>query len=279
MILTNENLFLIVLAIVWVIGAILQDLRRREVDNVWNFSLIGIALAYRFAVSVFMGNYWFFINGLIGFGVFLFLGNLFYYSRMFAGGDAKLLIALGTILPFSFDWFINFKIFGSFIFLFLLGGSIYVFTWSLFLIAIHWDRFRREFLKQSKIYKHAFSVSFIFAFLWLVVSFFIGFEFISISVIFLLFPILLVFSKAVEEACMVKEIYAKDLTEGDWLYEDLYVSGKKIEKKWEGVSKKELELIRKKYKRKLLVKYGVPFTPSFLIGLIGLLYLSSLGWF
>ena len=108
---------------------------------------------------------------------------------------------------------------------------------------------------------------------------FIGIEFIFISVIFLLFPVLLVFSKSVEEACMVKKIYAKDLTEGDWLYEDLYVKGKKIEKKWEGVSKKELELIRKKYKRKLLVKYGVPFTPSFLIGLIGLLYLSGKGWF
>jgi len=279
MILTNENLFLVVLAFVWIIGAILQDLRRREVDNVWNFSLIGFALAYRFGVSVFMGDYWFFINGLIGFSVFLFLGNLFYYSRMFAGGDAKLLIALGTILPFSFDWMINLKIFGSFIFLFLLGGSIYVFTWSLFLVAIHWNKFKKEFVRQTKIYKHTFLISFVFVFLWLIGSFFIGIEFISIGVIFLLFPILLVFSKAVEEVCMVKEIYAKDLTEGDWLYEDLYVNGKKIKKSWEGVTKKELFLIRQKYSRKLLVKYGVPFTPSFLIGMLGLLYLSRLGWF
>ena len=45
--LVNENLFLIILGLVWIIGAVLQDLKRREVDNLWNFSLIFFALAYR----------------------------------------------------------------------------------------------------------------------------------------------------------------------------------------------------------------------------------------
>jgi len=179
--------FLIVLAFVWVIGAILQDLRRREVDNVWNFSLIGFALAYRFAVSVYIGNYWFFINGLIGFGIFLLLGNLFYYSRMFAGGDAKLLIALGTILPFSYDWIVNLKIFGSYIMLFFFGGAIYVFIWSLFLVGIHFKGFRKEFVKQSRIYRYIFLISFVFVVLWSIGSFFIGLEFIFISLIFFFF--------------------------------------------------------------------------------------------
>jgi len=279
MILTNENLFLIVLAFIWIIGAILQDLRRREVDNIWNFSLIGFALAYRFAFSVFGGDYRFFVNGLIGFGVFLLLGNLFYYSRLFAGGDAKLLIALGTILPLSYSWIANFKIFGSFILLFFLGGSIYVFVWSLFLVVINFGRFEKEFVKQFKIYRHVFLVSFIFVFLWLVGSYFIGFEFIFVGLIFLLFPFLFVFTKAVEEACMVKKVLPKDLTEGDWLYEDIFVKGRRIKKTWEGVSKEELKLIRNKYRRKVMVKYGVPFTPSFLIGLIGILWLSGRGWF
>ena len=71
MIVSNENLFLILLAVVWIIGAILQDLKRREVDNIWNFSLIAFALVYRFSVSVFNGNYMFFLNGLIGLLIFL----------------------------------------------------------------------------------------------------------------------------------------------------------------------------------------------------------------
>ena len=145
MIITNENLFLIILAVIWVIGAIFQDLRRREVDNIWNFSLIGFALAYRLSISIFSNNYWFFINGLIGLGIFMLFGNLFYYSRLFAGGDAKLLIALGTILPLS-TWIINIKIFSLFILLFLTGGSIYVLIWSLFLVVINFEKFKKEFM-------------------------------------------------------------------------------------------------------------------------------------
>jgi len=275
--LVNENLFLIGLAIVWIIGAIIQDLRRREVDNVWNFSLIGFALAYRFAVSIFVGNFQFFLNGLIGLGVFLLLGNLFYYSRLFAGGDAKLLIALGAILPLSYSWIVNFRIFGLFMMGFLMGGSVYVFIWSLVLVVINWKRFRKEFVKQYRIYKTIFLISLAFAFLSLIIGF-IEFEFIFVSLIFLLFPILFVYSKTVEESCMIKKVSPKELTEGDWLYEDIYVKGKKIKKTWHGVSKGELKLIRGKYSRKIWVRYGVPFTPSFLIGFLGLLWLNRLGW-
>ena len=81
MIITNENLFLVVLALIWIFGAIIQDLRRREVDNLWNFSLIAFALAYRAAVSVYTNDYWFILNGVLGFGLFLLLGNIFYVPR------------------------------------------------------------------------------------------------------------------------------------------------------------------------------------------------------
>ncbi len=163
LILSGENIFLIVLAVVWLVGAILQDLHRREVDNIWNFSLIGFALAYRLAVSGFTGNYWFFLNGLIGFGIFLFLGNLFYYSRLFAGGDAKLVIALGAILPLSYSWLVNVKIFGVFIGGFLVGGSLYVFAWSLALVFVNFNSFVKEYGKQVKMYKHYFNLSLLFA--------------------------------------------------------------------------------------------------------------------
>ena len=73
--LSNENLFLIVLGFIWILGAVLQDLRRREVDNVWNFSLIFFALAYRASISIYTNDYWFFINGCLGFAIFLILGN------------------------------------------------------------------------------------------------------------------------------------------------------------------------------------------------------------
>jgi len=275
MIITNENIFLIVLGLIWIIGAVLQDLHRREVDNLWNFSLIGIALAYRAAVSVFGWNYWFLLNGFIGLGVFLLLGNLFYYSRLFAGGDAKLLIALGPILPLSYNWLVNLKIFGIFILLFLIGGSVYALFYSFVLMANNFNTFKKEFSKQFISKSNLILIFLVFAIAWTIFMFFIGEKsLILIGFIILLFPILLVFSKSIEEVCLVKEIYSNKLTVGDWLYEDIIVGGRRIKSNWEGVSKNELRLIKTEYRRKILIKQGIPFTPGFLIGYVGLIIVS-----
>lgn len=274
MIIGLENWFLIILAIVWIIGAILQDLKRREVDNLWNFSLIFFALAYRAAVSVYIWNYWFFLNGVFGFIIFLILGNIFYYSRLFAGGDAKLLIALGAILPFSYNWIDNIKIFIIFILLFLVLGSIYALIWSSFLVSFNYKRFRKEFILQLKNYKSILLISVIFAIAWIIFTLFIKeILFMFIGPIIVLFPVLYIYAKSVEESCMIKAVYPSKVTEGDWLYKDLIVGNKKIKAKWEGISKRELKILRDKYHKKVLIKIGIPFTPSFLLGFLFLLYI------
>jgi len=281
-ILSPENWFLILLGLVWIIGAVLQDLHRREVDNLWNFLLVGFALAYRLGVSIFGGNYWFILNGILGFALFVGLGNLFYYSKLFAGGDAKLVMALGTILPLSYDWLINLKIFGGFILLFLIGGSIYALIWAFSLMFIHWDRFSKEFVKQWNNYEKMFFIALGFALLWVIFVFLMSqLGFVLIGFVVLLFPVLFVFAKSVEESCMIKAVKPSKVTEGDWLYEDIVVGGKKIRSDWEGVSARELRLIQKKCKKKILVKFGIPFTPAFLFAFVGLLWLFWYfsGWF
>lgn len=278
MIFASENIFLIILGMIWIIGAVLQDLHRREVDNIWSFSLIVFALGYRAFVSVFVWDYWFFLNGLIGLLIFLLLGNLFYYSRLFAGGDAKLLIALGTILPLSYSWMINLKIFGIFVLGFLTGGSIYVLTWSFFLVAFNWRKFRREFLKYLKSDKRIYLITFFVFFVWILISYFIDLKLFFIGLAFLLFPFLFFYARAVEDSCMVKAVWPSKITVGDWLNEDVYVGRKKIKANWEGVSESELRLIKNKYRRKILVKYGIPFTPSFLIGFLLLIFVSWRYW-
>jgi hypothetical protein len=275
MIITNENLFLIILGITWILGAVLQDLKRREVDNLWNFSLIGIALAYRMSVSIYNGEYWFFINGILGIGIFLFLANAFYYSRLFAGGDAKLLVALGSILPLSYNWAVNFKIFFAFILLFMVTGAVYSIIWSGFLIFVNWQKFSKEFSRQTKNYKKLFFFSFIAVILSSLLLFFIDYLALAlIGAIILLFPLLFIFSKAVEESCMVKALEPGKVTEGDWLYEDIKVNGKKIKADWQGISKSELKSIQSGYRKKILIKQGIPFTPSFFFGFAGLIIVS-----
>ncbi len=278
MLINFENLFLIVLGLVWIVGAVFQDMKRREVDNLWNFSLIGFALVYRLVISVWGWNYWFVLNGLIGLGVFFILGNLFYYSRMFAGGDAKLLMALGVILPLSFNWLINLKIFGYFILMFLAGGSVYALIYSFFLVIVNWKIFSKEFLRQWGKYEKMFLISLVFVLLWGVFVFFISqIRFILIGLVILLFPVLFIFAKSVEESCLVKSVSAEKVTQGDWLYKDIFIKGRKIKLDWQGVSRRELGMI-KKSKKKILIKYGIPFTPSFLLGFVGLLFLMWKFW-
>jgi len=273
MIINNENIFLIILSFVWIIGAIIQDLRRREVDNIWNFSLIGFALAYRLSVSMYSDNYWFFINGVLGFCIFLFLGNLFYFSRLFAGGDAKLLIALGTILPLSYDWVINFKIFGIYTILFFFTGAVYVMIWALVLLFGNLNKFNKEFKKQVRRYKIIFFASGLLFMLGILFSIiFYEIIFFLFGILVLLFPILFIFAKSIEESFMIKSVYPNKITEGDWLYKDINVGGKIIKAKWDGVSKRELNLMQKEYRGKVLIKIGIPFTPGFLFGLIALIF-------
>ncbi len=269
-----ENLFLIVLALVWIIGAVIQDLKRREVDNLWNFSLIAFALAYRLAVSIFSGNYWFILNGLIGLVIFFGLHNLFYYARLFAGGDAKLLMALGAILPLSYNWITNLKIFGYFILLFLIAGSIYALIYAVFLVFKNYKSFKKEFIKQWKNYQKMFLISLVFVIIWVNLVYFMSqIKLIFIGLIILLFPLLFVFSKSVEKTCMIKSVSPNKVTIGDWLYKDVLIGKKKIKADWQGVSEKELKLI-KKHKKNILIKYGIPFTPAFLFAFMILLFLA-----
>ncbi|MBT4166213.1 hypothetical protein HOE04_04215 [archaeon] len=278
--LTPENIPLIILAFIWIIGAILQDLKRREVDNIWNFSLIAFALAYRIAISIHTQNYTFALNGILGFIIFITLGNALYYGRVFAGGDAKLLISLGTILPLSYDWIINLKIFLSFTGLFLLGGAVYVLIWSIILTIIHFQNFKTEFTKQFNIYRKLHKRAFILIFIALIsATIFQSYYLIPIIILFAFFPILFLFAKSVEEACMIKTTNPQKVTEGDWLYKDIKVQNKTIKATWEGVTKEQLQLIKAKYKKDILIKQGIPFTPGFLIGLIALLILTEKGLF
>lgn len=272
----NEVIFLIVLALIWVIFAVVQDLRNREVANWLNFSLIVFAVGFRFFYCLFSEiGFQFFYQGLYGLGIFFILGNLLYYGRMFAGGDAKLMIALGAVLPFSEIFSINIKIFTLFFLAFLISGAVYGLGWSVFLGVKNFKEFKKHFFKIWK--KNQKLVVFVMMFGGLLIIIGLIFSIVLIpllsSLIFLL-PILYVYAKAVDEACMIKKIRTSQLTEGDWLYNNVKVGRKLIKAKWDGVSKKDIQLIKKKF-RVVKIRQGIPFTPVFLISFLMVVYI----WF
>ena len=81
------------------------------------------------------------------------------------------------------------------------------------------------------------------------------------ALIFVL-PYFYVYAKSVDESCMIKKIKSSKLTEGDWLVRNLKIGKKLIKAKWDGLSKEEIKLIKKKYKE-IEIKQGIPFVPVF----------------
>ncbi len=260
-------IFLWILALGYIIFAVIQDLKTREIADWINFSLIIFALGFRFFYSLFQGdNFLFFYNGLIGFGIFFIVGNLLYYGRTFAGGDAKLMISLGAILPYYSNLFSNVPVFFNFLSIFLFVGFVYILATSAVLCIKNFKSFKREFLKQLKEHKKLMFVVMFLSIIFLLLGF-VEILFSIFGVLTFFISYLYLYSKAIDEVCMVKKIKTKNLREGDWLYMSMKVNKKKIKATWEGVTKEEIKEIASKCKE-VKIREGIPFSPVFLISFI-----------
>jgi Flp pilus assembly protein protease CpaA len=270
-----EIVFLIVLAGIWIAAASYQDLKTTEVPNWLSFSLIGFALGFRFFYCLFSSSangFSFFYQGLIGLGIFFVLGNLFYYGKIFAGGDAKLMIALGSVLPLSESFFVNLRIYVLFLFLFLFFGAIYGLGWSFFYMTKNFKNFKKEFLKQIRLNKKLVLL-FVFFGIFLLIFGIFSELFLIFGIFVILSPYFMLYAKSVENSSMIVKISTQKLREGDWLYKDVSIGNKTIKSKWEGVSQFEIKKLQKiKY---VWIKKGIPFVPVFLFAFIAIVYFWS----
>lgn len=263
-----EIVFLSVLALIWMVFASVQDLKSREIANWLNFSLIIFALGFRFFYSLFsLESFGFFYQGLIGLGIFFILGNFLYYGKLFAGGDAKLMIALGAILPFSENFMANFKLYTNFLLIFLFTGAAYSLIASFYFSFKNFAKFKKEFMKQYKNYSKLYSLVMVLAIISVLVGFFTNVLLVYLGIVIFILPYLHLYAKAVDESCMIRKVKTSQLTEGDWLYKDVRLGSKKISARWEGLKKEEIKILRKKYKS-ILIRYGIPFSPLSIFSVI-----------
>ena len=274
-----EIYFLFAIALLWIIFATVQDLKTKEIANWLNFSLIIFALGFRFFYSLFYGNFNFLYQGLIGLGIFFVLGNVFYYGKLFAGGDAKLLIALGPILPISLNFLYNLQILLFFLLTFLISGAVYGIIVSIFLCSRNFKKFKTEFKTQIKKNKNFIVLILIFGIIFFFLGFYIDSMFFFLSGIAIIFSLFYPYAKSVDEASMVREVYPSLLKEGDWLYSDVKVGKKIIRADWQGLTESDIRILRKN-KRKILIREGVVFTPVFLVAFLLFFYFLNKGlWY
>lgn len=256
--------FLFGLAFFWIVFAVIQDLKKREVSDWLNFSLVAFALAYRAFYSVYSSDLMFFVFGVLGFVLFFLLANLFYYSHVFAGGDAKLLMGLGVILPYSdFDDLIFVGL--GFILVLFLSGAIYSLIYGIFIARSHYVKFAAAFGKNIRNQKNLLSaLIFTALFVCFIYYFSEGDLWMSfLGVLFAVFAFFLIVCAKSLEGCMIKLVRPGKLTEGDWLVDDVRIGRGVVKKTVHGLSAGDIVRL-KRAGRKVLIREGIPFTPAFL---------------
>lgn len=263
--------FLYVLGFAWLIFAVVQDLRTREIANWLTFSLIIFALGYRAIYSLLTSDNSFFLYGLIGVVVFMCCAYLLYYGRAFAGGDAKLLVGLGGIIPFE-SAAMYVRLGGGFLLALFLLGAVYSLIYTVFIVAHSKVSFKRAFSVQYRkmwIMQAIALVLGIGLFAW---TFSSGgwFSLVPAGAIVVL-PVLFAYLRTVEHTYMIHTVSYKDLTEGDWLVNDVRVRGKVIAKTVHGLTQQDIALLRKA-RKSVVIREGVPFSPAFLFAYSAMLF-------
>jgi len=266
---------LAVIALIWLIAASASDIKRREVANWLSFSLLAIASGLRAIGAITMKQPSYFLYGILVFAIFYAISELFYQTKIFAGGDAKLLVALGVVFATQPSFSQPFRILSlEFPFIAVLFynilfiGSLFGIVYSIVLAITNRKRFIKEFSKLEKAHRKKICffeiILLILPFLFFITGIF------SILILYflgLIYPLLYVFVKSVENACMLKLANPKELTEGDWLVNAVKIGRKIIKPTADGLSMQEIRMIRKANK-KVLIKQGIPFVPVFLIAVI-----------
>ena len=263
------------------------DLKTREVPDWLNYGLIGAGLGLNLLFTAIYWKWNFFIGSIIGLSSFFILAWAMFYSGQWGGGDSKILMGLGALIgidifakkfPFMANFFVNA----------LFVGAAYGLLWSFFLAFKNKNKFSREFKKISKDKKvmEAKKWILILFFVLAVLAVFVNEYSARIILMYLALMSILtfyiwIFVKAVEKACMLMYVEPQKLTEGDWIVNEIKIDGKYITgPKDLGIGKKqinELVMLHKKGKiKKVLMKIGIPFVPSFFIAFVVTLIYGNL---
>ena len=280
-----EEVIISSIAVISLIIATITDLKSREVPDYLSYFLIISGFTFRIFYSVLNNDWYYFLYGLLGFGICFLIGLTLYFAKQWGGGDSKLLMGLGVIFatkPFfvsSSNIFLLNLLLNIFI-----AGAAYGLGYGIYLALKHKTNFIKEFkrlIKEDRI-RFARIFSFIISVILLgliLISNEIATRIILTGfIIFIIFYVhLWIFVRSVENACMFKVVPVSKLIEGDWVADNVIVNKKIIYNKNKlFVEKKDILMFIKNKVKKVRIKEGIPFVPSFLIGTLATLIGFSL---
>lgn len=279
------------ISIIALIIASITDIKKREVPDFLNFSLIGIGLAIGAILSIFNWSIWPLLTSIEGLVAGYLIAALMYYTGQWGGGDAKMLMGLGALHglaifgPQSFIIHKTVPLFFTIIITIFIAGSIYSLFYLIGMLIAHWKEYKkalRKKLQEEKIKKQKWIA---LAIIILSLIGVISFNNKEIQVLISAFGTLVILGlyasiiiKTAEKTLMIKKIPVNKLVEGDWISKDVIVNGKLIcGPKTLGVEEKHIKELKKLKIKNVYVKEGVPFIPGFLLGYIMILIFGN--WF
>ncbi len=268
-----ESIIFAIVLVALLIGTY-TDLKTREVPDWLNYGLIFVGFGVRLIFSLAYRDPGFILEGVFGFVAFFIIALVMFYAGQWGGGDSKMVMGLGALIGLELS--VSSFLIGFFINI-ILFGALFGLLFSVYLAVKHRKRFAKEFSKRfAKKRWQKWSV-WSATVLLLVISVFVPFS-IKLPVVVLAGLIFIsfyafVYLKSVEASSMIKWVDPDDLTEGDWVVKDVVVGNKRIcGPKDLGLEMKQIKKIRRlkrqKKLKKVLIKYGIPFVPSFLIAFI-----------
>lgn len=260
----------------------IYDLKTTEIPDKIPYAMIAVGLLLFGIQSYLTWSYWPIVKSLaVGLSLLGF-GFLMYYFGQWGGGDAKVLSAMGfllpelsetftksSLLPFSLSYTVN---------VFLVGAA-YMIIYA-FIVALTHRKVFIKFLDDMKASSKVLSIGSVALFItflsinWFLMNYFqltFDMEFVLKNSLLPLAAtiglfVIWKFSKAVEKVGFKKRIRVSKLKVGDVLNKS---------KLWEGITKKDLRKIKRSRRKYIVIKEGVRFAPSFPLALIFTLYFGD----
>lgn len=257
--------FIIGLAVL--IPATIQDMRTREVADLLSYSLMYVAIGYGLLQAIFAWSWIPLAQMGLGLALATILSLLMYYTGQWGGADSKLLMGLGALLGLGFGTVDT----AAFIVLLLFAGAAYGVVYMLALITRNWHPFLEEFQKYlDKMRKPRMAVLLIVGIL-VVIAIITSYPLVPATLAIMIYVTfyLWLLVQAAEHAILIKQYPVSKLTEGDWIYKNVTHRGKHLAgPKDLGITKEQIDVLKKHKIKNVWVKEGIPFVPSFLIAFV-----------
>jgi prepilin signal peptidase PulO-like enzyme (type II secretory pathway) len=264
------EIFLFVVALIGSIIAGFCDLKTTEIPDEIPYIMMGVGIVGHLIKSYLVWSYWpILLSMIVGLG-FLCFGFFMYYTGQWGGGDAKILSAIGflvPVMPQEFKISLMFPLPLSFFFNIFLVGAAYMIVYAIILSIINrkiWSAFFEDLKANSKMIflMNILLITFLSVFGVTLAKYYQA-DIMMFSVIIIAvsvgFFLLWKFVKTVENVGFKKKIPMSELRVGDVPLDY---------KVWEGITEKELKKIKNSGKKYIWIKEGVRFAPTFPLALI-----------